>query len=146
MRVSVNELGQVLLPCRLLHVVLRIRAQRLGHPLPVAPDYMQLHITPLQLQRFLRGCVLSLAHALVAPPACVFRLVLARTKGRWVDRIFIRVMSGFVARAEVRMAQAAPCNMCDACSRAFLLQATARMLFGNGCTHALCSKRCMTSR
>ena len=98
MRAPVNELGQVLLPCRLLHVVLRIRAQRLGHPLPVAPDYRQLHITPLQLQRFLRGCVLSIAHALVAPPACVFRLVLARTKGRWVDRIFIRVMSGFVAR------------------------------------------------
>ena len=141
----VNELGQVLLPCRLVYVVLRLRAQRLGQPLPVS-DYGQLEITPLQLQRFLRGCLLSLAHALVAPPACVFRLVPARTKGRWVDRIFIRVMSGFVARAEVRMAQAAPCNMCDECSRAFLLQANARMLFGDGCIHALCSKRCMTSR
>ena len=90
MRVPVNELGQVLLPCRLVYVVLRLRAQRLGQPLPVS-DYGQLEITPLQLQRFLRGCLLSLAHALVAPPACVFRLVPARTKGRWVDRIFIRV-------------------------------------------------------
>jgi hypothetical protein len=107
MHVRVDEHGQVVLPCRLVHVVLHLRAQRMGQPLPVAPDYRQLEITPLQLQRFLRGCVLSLAHALVAPPACVFRLVPARTKRRWVDCIFIRVMSGFVARAEVRMAQGA---------------------------------------
>jgi hypothetical protein len=46
----------------------------------------------------------------------VFRLVLARTKRRWVDHIFIRVMSGFVARAEVSMAQAA---LCAVRSRAF---------------------------
>jgi ankyrin repeat protein len=100
MRVPVHEFGQVVLPCRLVHVVLRFRAQRLGQPLQDAPDYRQLDITPLQLQRFLRGCVLCVARALVAPPVCVFRLVLARTKGRWVDRIFIRVMSGFVARSK----------------------------------------------
>jgi hypothetical protein len=61
---------------------------------------MQLHFRPLQLQRFLRSCVLATAHALVTPPVSVF--VHARTKSRCIERIFVRVMSGFVARAEVR--------------------------------------------
>ena len=106
MSVTVNELAQVVLPCRLLHVVLRFRAQRLGQPLLLPPDYRQLEITPLQLQRFLRGCVLSISHALVAPPACVFCLVPTRTKCRWIDCIFMRVMSGFAARAMVRRREA----------------------------------------
>jgi hypothetical protein len=147
MRVPFYKLGQVVLPCRLVHAVLCFRAQRMGQPLPDAPDYMQLEITPPQLQRFLRGCVPSLARALVAPPASVLHLVPSRTKGRWADRIFIRVIIGLLARAEVRMLQGAMCAvccvLCAVCSRAFLLKASARMLFGHCCIHAVRSKRCM---
>jgi hypothetical protein len=102
MSVTVHELDQAMLPCQLVHVALRFRAQRLGQRLSLPPDYMQLEITPLQLRRFLRGCVLSISHALVAPPACMPRLVPARPTCRWMDCIFMRVMSGFAARAMVR--------------------------------------------
>ena len=88
------------------------------------PRYLQLQFQPLQLQRFLRGCVIATAHALVTPPASVFRLVHARTKSRWFDRIFVRVMSGFVARAEVRR-QGARCA-CMPCCTAHLCFASAR--------------------
>ena len=37
---------------------------------------MQLQFSPLQLQRFLRGCVLATAHALVTPPASVVVLLM----------------------------------------------------------------------
>jgi hypothetical protein len=78
---------------------------------------VQLQFQPLQLQRFLRGCVFATAHALATPPASVFHLVHARTKGRWIDCIFMRVMSGFVAKAEVRR-QAARCACaCPCCAR-----------------------------
>ena len=40
----------------------------------------QLEYQPLQLQRFLRGCVLATARRLVIPPANEFRLVHARAK------------------------------------------------------------------
>jgi hypothetical protein len=89
------------------------KAQRLCKP-PRLPRSMQLQIAPLQLQRYLRSCVLAAAHSLVTPPAKVF--VDAKTKSRWIDRIFVRVMSGFVARAEVRR-QGARCACRDALAR-----------------------------
>ena len=46
------------------------------------------------LRRFLRGCVVATAHGLVTAPASVF--VTARKKKIWMNRIFARVMSGFV--------------------------------------------------
>ena len=105
MSVTVNELAQVVLPCRLLHVVLRFRAQRLGQPLSLPPDYRLLEITPLQLQRFLRSCVLVTADALVTPPASVYLDKNAQLNLR--SCIFARVMSGFVSREEMQLQAAA---------------------------------------
>jgi hypothetical protein len=95
-------------PCQLVFAALCVHARRSLAPPPLPPPYtppplppphIQVHIPALQLQRFLRGCVLATARALVAPPACVVRPI---TKRRQIDCIFARVMSGFVARAEVR--------------------------------------------
>ncbi len=82
---------------------------------------MQLQFPPLKLQRFLRSCVLATAHALVSSTASVFRLVDARTKSRWIERIFVRVMSGFEARAEVRRQKAR-----FACARALIFYKRSR--------------------
>jgi hypothetical protein len=98
--VPAKQLGQVLLPCHLVRAAMFFHAQRSRQPPPPFPPGLQLQFLPLQLQRFLRSCVLATAHALVTPPASVF--VHARTKSRCIERIFVRVMSGFVARAEVR--------------------------------------------
>ena len=106
------SLEQLSLPRDLVLAAMFFHAQRWRRPPPRLPRYMQLQFQPLQLQRFLRGCVLATAHALVTPPASVFHLVHARTKGRWIDCIFVRVMSSFVARTEVRW-QGARC----ACAR-----------------------------
>ena len=100
MCVPAKHLGHVVLPCQLVYTALCVHARRLRQPLPPLPPYTQLQFLPPQLQRFLRSCVLATAHALVTPPASVF--VHARTKSRCIERIFARVMSGFVARAEVR--------------------------------------------
>jgi hypothetical protein len=89
-----------MLPCHLVRAAMFFHAQRSRQPPPPIPPGAQLQFMPLQLQRFLRSCVLATAHALVTPPASV--LVHARTKSRCIERIFVRVMSGFVARAEVR--------------------------------------------
>jgi hypothetical protein len=110
-----QQLDQVVLPFELVYAAMFFHAQhsrQLLPPFPRAPG-MQLQFPPLQLQRFLRSCVLATAHALVTPPATVF---LNPTKVPvWIDRIFVRVMSGFVARAEVRW-QRARC----ACTLIFL--------------------------
>ena len=108
------ELEQLLLPCDLVRAAVFFHAQRSRRPPPRLPRYMQLQFQPLQLQRFLRSCVLATAHALASPPASVCRLVHARTRSRWIDCIFVRVMSGFVARAEVRR-QAARLCFASAC-------------------------------
>ena len=100
MRVPAKQLGQPMLPSHLVRTAMFFHAQRSCQPPPPFPPGTQLQFMPLQLQRFLRSCVLATAHALVTPPASVF--VHARTKSRCIDRIFVRVMSGFVARAEVR--------------------------------------------
>ncbi len=70
---------------------LRQRLPRLG----------QLAFPPKLLRRFLRGFVVAAAHGLVTAPASVF--VTARTKMKWKNRIFARVMSGFVTREEARL-------------------------------------------
>ncbi len=66
------------------------------------PGLGQLAFPPKLLRRFLRGCVVSTAHRLVTAPAGV--PVTARKK---MNRIFARVMSGFVIREEVRLQAAA---------------------------------------
>jgi hypothetical protein len=104
--VPAKQLGQVLLPCYLVCSALCVRVQHLCQPPLPFPPCAQLQFLPLQLQRFLRSCVLATAHALVTPHASVFRLVHARTKIRWIERIFVRVMSSFVARSEVRRQRA----------------------------------------
>ena len=96
---SLNELS---LPCDLVYAAMFFHSQRSRRPPPQLPRYMRLQFPPLQLQRFLRGCVLATAHALVMPHASVLRLVHARTKSLWIERIFVRVMSGFVEKAKVR--------------------------------------------
>ena len=68
---------------------LRQRLPRLG----------QLAFPPKLLRRFLRGFVVATAHGLVTAPATVF--VTARKKMILRNRIFARVMSGFVVREEV---------------------------------------------
>jgi hypothetical protein len=104
-------LYELSLPYDLVRAAMFFHAQRSRQPPPRLPRYMQLQFLPLQLQRFLRSCVLATAHALVTPPASVF--VHARTKSRCIERIFVRVMSGFVARAEVRR-QAARLSLASA--------------------------------
>jgi hypothetical protein len=96
---SLHELS---LPCDLVFAAMFFHSQRSRRPPPQLPRYMRLQFPPFQLQRFLRGCVLATAHALAMPHASVSRLVHARTKSRWIERIFVRVMSGFVEKAKVR--------------------------------------------
>ncbi len=74
----------------------------------------QLGFPPKLLQRFLRGFVVATAHGLVTAPASVCRAcgsasvyVGAREQMIWMNRIFARVMSGFVMREEVRLQAAA---------------------------------------
>ena len=110
-----KQLGHVLLPCHLACAALCVHAQRSRRPLLPFPPSMQLEFLPLQLQRFLRGCVLATAHALVTPPAKGF--LYARDRWRFIDRILVRVMSGFVRRAEVRR-QGARCACTCACRAA----------------------------
>ena len=83
---------------------LRQRSPRLG----------QLGFPPKLLQRFLRGFVVATARGLVTAPASVCRAcgsasvyVGAREQMIWMNRIFARVMSGFVMREEVRLQAAA---------------------------------------
>ena len=63
------------------------------------PTLGQLAFPSKLLRRFLRGCVVFTAHGLVTAPASVF--VTARKKTILRNRIFARVMSGFVVREEV---------------------------------------------
>jgi hypothetical protein len=120
------------LPCGLVYAAMFFHAQRSRRP-PRLPRYMQLRFPPRQLQRFLRSCVLATAHALVTPPAVVITplAVSARldpaTMWRWSHRIFVRVMSGFVARAEVRL-QGARCACACRDELARLSFARARMV------------------
>ena len=95
---------ELLLSCQLSCAALWVHVKRSSQPQPPFPHFisMQPQLLPLHLQRFLRGFVLATAHQLVIPPASLLRLVHARTKSRWSDRIFVRVMSGFVRKAEVR--------------------------------------------
>ena len=58
------------------------------------PTLGQLAFPSKLLRRFLRGCVVFTAHGLVIAPASVY--VDAREKEIWMNRIFARVMSGFV--------------------------------------------------
>ncbi len=58
------------------------------------PTLGQLAFPPKLLRRFLRGFVVATAHGLVTAPASV--CVGAREKTIWMNRIFARVMSGFV--------------------------------------------------
>ena len=58
------------------------------------PGLGQLAFPSTLLRRFLRGCVVFTAHGLVTAPASVF--VTARKKKIWMNRVFARVMSGFV--------------------------------------------------
>jgi hypothetical protein len=122
MCVPAKHLGHVVLPCQLVYAALCLHARRLRQSLPPLPPCTQLQFLPLQLQRFLRGCVLFTAHALVTPPASVFQLAHVRTKSRFIARIFVRVMSGFVARAEVGR-QGARCAYACPAAIAHLLQA-----------------------
>jgi hypothetical protein len=100
--ISLHELS---LPYRLVFAAVFFYTRRSRRP-PRLPRYTQIQFHPLQLQRFLRAFVLTTARALVSPPASAFRMVLGTTKSRWMHRIFNRVMSGFVARTEVRRQEA----------------------------------------
>jgi hypothetical protein len=94
------SLHELLNPRDLVYAAMFFHAQRSRRLPPRLPRHMQLQFRPPQLQRFLRGCVLATAHALVTPPASVW--LDAATMWCWSHSIFVRVMSGFVAKAEVR--------------------------------------------
>lgn len=101
-RVHAN-MEQLLIPCHLACAAMRLRPRRSCQlPLP-PPHYMQLQFLPLQLQRFLRGCVLATARALVALPASTSPVIASGALWRFSECIFLRVMSGFVARTEVQL-------------------------------------------
>jgi hypothetical protein len=74
----------------------------LRHPLPTLA---RLRFPPKRLQRFLQGCVVTAAQRCVTAPASVF--VDPRTKMILKNRIFARVMSGFVVREGMRLQAAA---------------------------------------
>ena len=94
------SLHELLNPRDLVYAAMFFHAQRSRRLPPRLPCHMQLQFRPPQLQRFLRGFVLATAHALVTPPASVW--LDAATMWHWSHSIFVRVMSGFVAKAEVR--------------------------------------------
>ena len=92
------SMEQLLIPCHLACAAMRFGPQRSRQlPLP-PPRYTQLQFLPRQLQRFLRGCVLATARALVALPASA-----SDALWRCSECIFLRVMSGFVARTKVQL-------------------------------------------
>ncbi len=72
----------------------------LRQPLPALP---QLPFPPQRLQRFLRGCVLATAHGLVNAPASVCDPTWTPME-RERNRIFARVMNGFVRREQAAAA------------------------------------------
>ena len=108
LRGPLRQLHEAMLRGRLVCTALCVQAKRslqpmppfppylhLLQPMPPFPPYLHLQFLPLQLQRFLRGFVLSIAHRLITP--VVFHFVRRRTKSRWINRIVMRVMSAFVA-------------------------------------------------
>jgi hypothetical protein len=97
---------QLALPRTLVHAALWFEAWRslFQQPLPPLSHshwYATLEFWPMQLQRFLRGCVTALAQRLVVHlgDVCVHRKRILFMK----KCIFERVMSGFVMRIEVRL-------------------------------------------
>ena len=109
--VAAKQLGQTMFPCHLVCAAMFFHTQRSHQPPPPFPSGVLMQFPLLQLQRFLRSCVTATARALATPPASVF--VYERHRWRCMNRVFVRVMSGFVARAEVRR-QGARCTC--ACS------------------------------
>jgi hypothetical protein len=91
-------------PCMLVCTALWFEARRclLQRPWPPTTHWhLQPEYFPVQLQRFLRGCVAAATQRLVKPLGD--ECVCARTMLIWENRIFTRVMSGFVSRVEVRL-------------------------------------------
>ncbi len=136
--IPLKQLDQVMRPCHLVCTAMFFRVLRLVLPPLPLPSYMQLQFQPLQLQRFLRSCVLATAHALASPPASVCRLVHARKKSNWIDCIFVRVMSGFMARADIRVQRPATLN--HACKKAVFLHAHAFFVVQAAATARLAGK------
>jgi hypothetical protein len=99
-RVRAN-MEQLLIPCHLACAAMRLGPRR-SRQLPL-PLYMQLQFQPRQLQRFLRGCVLATARALFALPASTLPASASDVLWHRSECIFLRVMSGFVARTEVQL-------------------------------------------
>jgi hypothetical protein len=89
--VPAKQLCQAMLPCHLVCAAMFFRAQRSRQPPPPFHPCTQLEYQPLQLQRFLRGCVLATARRLITPPSRVF--VYERDQWRCINRIFVRVRS-----------------------------------------------------
>ena len=65
------------------------------------PTLGQLAFPSKLLRRFLRGCIVATAHVLVTAPAGVFFTF--KKKMYWRNRVFARVMSGFVLGENVRL-------------------------------------------
>jgi hypothetical protein len=91
----------------LVHLVLYFESRRsLRQRLPTLG---QLAFPSKLLRRFLRGCVVFIAHGLVTAPASVCRAggcpnvyVDAETEMIWMNRIVARVMSGAVMREDLK--------------------------------------------
>jgi hypothetical protein len=95
-------------PCELVLAALKSHSLRLKQPLFLTCQQQgegeglpHVKFWPQQLQRFLRGCVAATAQRLVAP--CGDQHVTKWTLSLWKNRIFLRVMSGFVKKVEVRL-------------------------------------------
>jgi hypothetical protein len=105
-------------PCMLVCTALWFEARRslLQRPWPPTTHWhLQPEYLPVQLQRFLRGCVAAAAQRLVKPLGD--ECVCARTMMIWENRIFTRVMSGFVSRVEVRLQGTRACRRSRGCTR-----------------------------
>ncbi len=101
-----NDSG-ILSDVALLHVLARYALFfhpqcSLRHRLPILG---QLGFPPKLLRHFLRRFVVATAHGLLTAPASVY--VDARKRIILRNRVFARVMSGFVFREEVRLQDAA---------------------------------------
>jgi hypothetical protein len=91
--------------CCLVRFALFFEQRRsLRQPLP---KLGHLGFPPKLLRRFLRGFVVATAHGLVAASASVYHDVEIQKKVILRDRIFARVMSGFVLREELLLQAAA---------------------------------------
>ena len=122
--------------CFLVHYALFFPPLSLRLPTPG-----QLTFPPKLRRRFVRGCAVATAHALVTPPASVS--VTASTKMIWSKRIFARVMRVVVMREEVLLQAAAAARIAG---KSDIIAATARGDVADVLSYLITNANCVNER